>query len=429
MKIAIVSQPFDGVLPPQQNSIGMWIFEVARRLAQRHNVIVYARGGRFHMQTLMQDGVHYRHVPMGFDALFMRVTRRLSGYNSPGRPLFASKYYFPAYMAQVASDLRRQRCDVIHVINFSQFAPAIRRLNPGSKIVLNMRCDWLAQLDRRMIEQRLQTIDRILGCSDHITARIRARYPRYAALCQTLHNGVDTELFIPANPKRVQSEHTVRLLYVGRISPEKGVHVLLDAFHRALQRCPNLHLEIIGPPGQLPRDFFIDLTNDARVAKLEPYYTEGSRFQYWNELHDQSHRLGLDDHVKFHRNVPHMQLAPHFQAADIFVFPSIWDEPFGVPPIEAMATGLPVVATRSGGLPEIIDHGNTGLLVEPGNAAELGSAIMKLAENEKLREAMGRAGRQRAAEQFSFDSVVKNLLEHYHETLALHESSYSQHLD
>ena len=69
----------------------------------------------------------------------------------------------PHYLREISQrrDLRRQRCDVVHVTNFTQLIPPIRALNPKIKIFLHMQCDWLVQLDRRMIEGRLRSVDRM----------------------------------------------------------------------------------------------------------------------------------------------------------------------------------------------------------------------------------------------------------------------------
>jgi len=86
-----------------------------------------------------------------------------------------------------------------------------------------------------------------------------------------------------------------------------------------------------------------------------------------------------------------------------------------MPIVEAMATGVPIVATRGGGTPELVVDGETGLLVERGDASALAEAILRLLSDEKLRKSMGRAARKRAVELFSWDQIVKNLLYLYQE--------------
>jgi glycosyltransferase involved in cell wall biosynthesis len=115
----------------------------------------------------------------------------------------------------------------------------------------------------------------------------------------------------------------------------------------------------------------------------------------------------------FGRHVPHPALPEHYSEADVFVFPSVWEEPFGMPLVEAMAAGLPCVATRGGAFPEIVQDGRTGLLVERGDAQQLADAVLRLCENDSLRISMGQAARSRAREKFSWDHVADSLVEEY----------------
>ena len=113
----------------------------------------------------------------------------------------------------------------------------------------------------------------------------------------------------------------------------------------------------------------------------------------------------------------HAGLIGLYQGADLLAFPSVWHEPFGIPIVEAMACGLPVVATRGGGVPEIIEDGETGILVERGDAAALAQGIIRLLGDDALRARMGRAGRRRAVERFSWETVAENLLACYERVL------------
>ena len=95
--------------------------------------------------------------------------------------------------------------------------------------------------------------------------------------------------------------------------------------------------------------------------------------------------------------------------AAVLVFPSVWNEPSGLPTFEAQACGTPVVSTYSGGIPEYVSHGRTGILVARGEATELATAIREVLDNPALARAMGEAGRQRAVEHFSWDVVLRRL--------------------
>lgn len=107
-----------------------------------------------------------------------------------------------------------------------------------------MHCQWLEQLDARAIEQRIKAADLILGVSDFIAAGLRRRFPWLAQRCSHICNGTDVELFgrpggVRPTPKQI--------LYVGRLAPEKDVHILLDAFRIVLAKHPDAQLKLIGP--------------------------------------------------------------------------------------------------------------------------------------------------------------------------------------
>ena len=102
----------------------------------------------------------------------------------------------------------------------------------------------------------------------------------------------------------------------------------------------------------------------------------------------------------------HEALIRELIQSDIAVVPSVWEEPFGMVAVEAMACGLPVVASRVGGLQEIVEEGTTGFLVEPMDHHTMADRLETLSRSEKLRESMGKAGRKRAEELYDWDTIV-----------------------
>ena len=113
-----------------------------------------------------------------------------------------------------------------------------------------------------------------------------------------------------------------------------------------------------------------------------------------------------------------IQLLSH---ATAFVCPSLY-EPLGIVNLEAMACGTAVVASRIGGIPEVVVDGETGLLVPPEDSYALAAALNELARNPERAEAMGRAGRERAVTQFSWTSVARTTLDLYHSLSRSHRS-------
>jgi glycosyltransferase involved in cell wall biosynthesis len=130
-----------------------------------------------------------------------------------------------------------------------------------------------------------------------------------------------------------------------------------------------------------------------------------------DHLLDQVRRLGLDSAVRLLG--PRVDVEQLLAASDLFVCPSVWDEALGFVNLEAMAAGLPVVATRMGGIPEAVRDGETGLLVPPRDAAALAAAVKSLLDDPGRREAMGRAGRRWVEQAFSIERTIDITMDLY----------------
>ena len=146
--------------------------------------------------------------------------------------------------------------------------------------------------------------------------------------------------------------------------------------------------------------------------QLRAFYG-GSYVAYLKAL---SHRLDLNEQISFTGFLSSREaLIERFQQASLVVMPSVWPETFGIPLVEAMASGVPVIASRVGGMVEVVDDEKTGLMVEPNDPAALPHAISRLLSNPSLRKVMGRAGREKVERQFTWARIGENLLKHYQE--------------
>jgi glycosyltransferase involved in cell wall biosynthesis len=116
-----------------------------------------------------------------------------------------------------------------------------------------------------------------------------------------------------------------------------------------------------------------------------------------------------DAPVRFLGRLDRPELLRCYAEHDILAFPSQWDEPFGLVPLEALACGLPVVATPTGGTPEAIVHEVTGLVVPAGDAAALAAALVRLAEQPGLAAALAEEGRRHVREAHAFPAFVERL--------------------
>jgi glycosyltransferase involved in cell wall biosynthesis len=180
--------------------------------------------------------------------------------------------------------------------------------------------------------------------------------------------------------RKLNVEDRFVLLTVAQLIKEKGIDVLIRAL------------------AELPVDVVLWIVGEGDEAA---------------QLHKQCSELHLTSRVYFHglqKNV-----APFMQAADCFVCPSLWAEAAGLVNLEAKASGLPVIASRIGGIPECVEDGRTGFLFSPGDHHELAHCIRSLKKDSTLHRKMGREARTRAIESFSAPARIRGYLESYQE--------------
>lgn len=377
-------------------------YEIGRRLARRHEVVTYPKWVPGEKETECHEGVTYRRIPQGLDRMLnsLKLLDAARFFNR-GRPFRLTPFYYAHYAHEVARDIRERGCDLVHVHTVSNFIGPIRRANPRARIVLHMHDHSLADFDPQVIGPRLQEAALILGCSRFVADGIRRLHPAVADRCHELYNGVDERfLQAPADPGASRT-----VLYVGRLCPEKGVHVLLSAMSQVLRTQPRASLSLIGPLDLSPKEFVDPHGRDPIFNGLARYYSSPS--SYYDLI--SRHASALGGRALLHGKVANEEICSHYSRAGVFVFPSLWHEPFGIPVIEAMAAGLPVVATRSGALPEVVVDGETGILVDRGDNDGLAAAVGRLLADPQLRQRMGAAGRRRVRQLFAWDRSVARL--------------------
>jgi glycosyltransferase involved in cell wall biosynthesis len=421
VRVAIISQPEGRVVPPvQSGSIGIWTYQVAHRLAKHCDVLVYApHGPALRTDSITHNGVTYRYVPAAINRICNRALRLIPRRAGTPMQAFASQAYHLGYIVQVARDLRRQNVDVVHIHNYSQFAPIVRRINKDVKIVLHMHCEWLNQLNSSVIARRLTACDLIVGCSDYITDKARTRFPESPCKWTTVYNGVDVRAFatrtIRVDTKTRRPKRKETLVFVGRLSPEKGLHTLMSAFQQVLTTHPESRLALVGGKGVVPRGYLVDLSEEPLVQGLARFYAPTATSSYSEQLR-LSIKRGYEDSVIFTDRVDHDRVIDYYHDATMVINPSL-SESFGMSLIEGMSAKLPVVATRVGGMVDVVEEGVTGLLVDPDDDAGLADAITSLLGDPDRARKMGEAGYQRAKSLFDWDKVVAATLRAYGEIL------------
>jgi len=210
---------------------------------------------------------------------------------------------------------------------------------------------------------------------------LRRRFMALASLdgpVLAVHNPVAID---PAGDSRPDGEE---VLYLGRLSVEKGLTVLLSAFRGIAQRRPSARLSIVGG-GPLEAEI-------ARLSLQDPVLRES---------------------VRMVGRVRPDSVEGHYTKAAVVVTPSLWPEPLGRVPLEAMAVGRPVVATDAGGIPEVVEHGKTGVLVPPGDCGALGQALDELLADPSKRARMGSRGARRARKRFARTVIARRFVKVY----------------
>ena len=201
-------------------------------------------------------------------------------------------------------------------------------------------------LYRPLVRAMQKCCDKVIAISEFVKVAGMEAYGLPEDKIEVIYNGVDLSRFAPS--AQISDKRVMELIYVGRLVPEKGVHILLKAISLLPKDMP-VHVKIVG-----------------YGSEYEPLKLE-------------TEKLGICEKVTFlgkRTDVPQL-----LAQADYFVHPAICQEGFGITLVEAMACGIPCIASRGGAIPEIIDDGINGYIVEIGNAQALADAIIKAYEN------------------------------------------------
>jgi glycosyltransferase involved in cell wall biosynthesis len=226
----------------------------------------------------------------------------------------------------------------------------------------------------------LPAVDSYHFCSRFVADASRASV-RPGARCGVLHWGLPgLERLTPAPPGHFDGPGPLAVVYAGQLEEHKGLAVLL----RALALCRRPHpLVVCGD----------DTTPHAAACKRL------------------AAELGLAGRVRFLGRVGHAELPGLLpRLGQVLAVPSVWDEPFSLVVLEGLAAGLPVVASATGGTPEAVAHGDTGLLVSRGSAEELAAALNALEDDRALCRRLGARARADARARFSLGGMVEALL-------------------
>ena len=351
--------------PRKLGSLEDWIIALARLLRERgHQVTVFTRGPvhKGFASAFQETGAEWRDIddlPWGTLGT-VRLLRRfdvvhLSFVSPLGRLALAAYLAWPVRVLLVDPHSRRD-ADLLQP--FEGMRPPPR--NPGT-----LKTRIIGGLARRRLGS-------VAAISEYVRRHARRDLNLPDERVVTIYNGVDVTRFGPTPSSRPDGG-VFTILTIAHLIPEKGVHFLVRAFARL--NSESARLVVVG---------------------------DG---QDREKLHALSVELGISQRVEFCglRDDAEQLLSD----ADIFVHPAVWGEGFGLTIAEAMASGRPVVASRVGAIPELIEDGVSGLLVPPGNIEALCAAIERLIEDPELRRQLATRARKRVEERFSLDRCVE----------------------
>lgn len=339
-----------------------YCWEVAHILAQRgHDVtIVGGQGGsaRYSDVSLVQFPYRERSTFPMLGSRFRKLAERLS------------------FGRHAVSHLATAGYDVV-IVTKPYDLPVVwraRRHGATARIVMSSGGTDYFMGDRFFA----RSVDCWVSASHFNARQVEAHYHHAVT---AIHNGVDTEKFRPQGRNAALRnrwgvpENAPLIISTARLIGWKGLHVVIEA----LNGLPDIHYVLAGDgPERL-------------------------------SLEGKARELGIDNRVHFLGDVGHQSLPEVLSQADIFVQPSIGDETFGISLVEAMACGLPVLASRNGGMPEIVVENETGLLLPAGDVAAWCKAIAETIVSPELIRRMGEAGRQRAEGEFTWSACALKL--------------------
>jgi glycosyltransferase involved in cell wall biosynthesis len=321
--------------------------------------------------------------------------------------------------------------DVIYVWSLFHLFPSLYRAlrDSGLPVLLNIQDSWLPQhlseaerqrkvwvrpgtgvmkrLGKAILRRAVQSL--IPGWRQPITAEdlplenvvfcSRFRLTEHDQLglpsgrTRVIYNGIDTSIFTGVPGRK--SGGPLKVLFVGRLVEEKGAHTAVEAIRTLRCRgCQEIRLSIVGVP-TYPLEYSRKLQRSIEVDQL-------------------------GDLVRFLGMVPHDALPGVYAQHDVLVFPSTINEGLPMTLIEAMACGLAVVGTTTGGSGEILKEGVTGLTFSPGDSNKLADCLQRLLNNQTLHRNLAIAGQRMAREQFNIETAVEQTESFLHEVVENH---------
>jgi glycosyltransferase involved in cell wall biosynthesis len=269
-----------------------------------------------------------------------------------------------------------EQSDVVEV-NYATEGLIFPLLDRGARKIMHFHGPWLPRIYAHLKDKINKSVDLMVTCSRWSKGELEKLFGGKPGV-EVIYNGVDTDVFRPVDMRNAAMDEASdtrlpRLGTVGRLGPEKGTDLLMEVA-RAMQG---------------KAEFFAAGPLDSSLA--EKIERKGAPANF--------HVLGP---------VPNQALPEFYNSIDCFVLPTLF-EAFSITLVEAMASGKAVVASRTGGIPEVVEHNKQGILVQPNDGAALREAIGTVIGDRSLMSDMGEAGRARVLEKFSIKQMGREI--------------------
>jgi len=280
-----------------------------------------------------------------------------------------------------------RRFSLIHIHNRPQWPGLLRSFGYRGVIVLHLQNDHLGHWDRSMLDQLATSIDGLVTCSNYLARQSSPRSKLLAEKTRVVFNGVDTSTFVPKPELRERKS----IFFVGSFVPAKGPLQLMQAYAKILQTHPEAKLIVGGSTS-------FGVYEETKYVKEVRHLAESLRKQFEAQIE-------FPGYIHHDRSLPGF-----FQRATVFTSPSIFQEPFGLVNAEAMACATPVVGSKRGGIPEVLD--DTGMLIDPEDTNAYANALAALLSDSSLQARLGEAARARVRRLFDWHVIAKTWLEY-----------------
>ena len=381
MKIAILTS---GILPVPavqggavENLIDFYLeYNDHHRL---HDITVYSvyHPDVEHHPARQSEVNHYHYIDVS--SPWAKVRKKLYQFTH-GKEYY--HYTIEFFLEQALKHIRKQHYDLIILENRPGYALKLKG-RTDARLVYHLHNDILNS-DTKHAKNIYDAAIRIITVSNYIASRVRT-INSYDTKCVTVHNGIDLKKF--AQKEATPPHQSLTIVFMGRMIKEKGIEELIDAMLLLQDPQYSIRLMIIGG------SFYANSCNTEFTKGLEVKAEP------------------IKNKVEFTGFVPYNEIPVLLQQADIAVLPSIWPEPFGLTCVEAMASGLPLITTNSGGIPETTSD-DCAILLDINNLLpqKIAKAIISLYSDAKLRKRMGESARKQA-EHFSKEGYAQSFLD------------------